>query len=202
MSVSATKAGKRAISAVKLKANARITKDISPEVKRVGKLLDEISSKPADLQNFLKRPTNYLSKAGIDLSKYASKKVPVKAIEADIAIMVASIFERGLVAQLQGIGEVANTYSSSSDTSYEYNFDHSTSSDYKYESHTGTSRGTFSETSSGTATDTKTSFSGLTTRAYLELIAGPLISNVAMKEILSQVELTLLQAVKQQSAQM
>lgn len=176
----------------------RISKNISGEVKRMDRLFKKIENDPADFQRFLKRPKPFLAEFGIDLEKYASGKVTAKVLEDEILAMSHQVFETGIMVRLGEIIDIANanSYSSSTETSYEYNFDNSSSTDYKYESHTGTERGTFSETSSGTAMDTRTSFAGLTGQAFLDMVRGPLISQIAIKQILAHVENTLTRAAR------
>ncbi len=171
----------------------RISKDISLDVKRMKNLLTIIENNPDRYDKFLKSPTQDLLEFGIDLERYASKKMPSKEIEYEITTMARQAVEKSLMERLRPIIDMvaATSYSQSTETSYEYNFDNSSSTDYKYESHTGTERGTFSETSRGSATDSDTRFSGFSTSTLVELLRGPLINELALDRMLAQMEKTL-----------
>lgn len=174
----------------------RISKDIGVEIKGLKKLLTVIEKEPKRYDRFVADPIKDLEEFGIDISKYCSEHISVDVLKGEIVKIMQQAVQRGVMERIESLIEmVAKTdYSRSTESSYEYNFDHSSHSDYKYESHTGTERGTFSETSSGQATNTDTRFNGINLTMIEEMMHGPLISEGVMKEIVMNVERTLGQA--------
>lgn len=177
----------------KKKSYNRISKDISLDVRRMRNLLKAIETYPERYEKFLKNPAQDLLEFGIDLDGYASEGIPAEEIQNEITSMARQAVELSIMERLRPIIDmVANTsFSQNTETSYEYNFDHSSHTDYKYESHTGTERGTFSETSTGSATDSDAHFSGFSPTKFMELLQGPLINELALDRMLSQMEKTL-----------
>lgn len=174
-------------------SKTRISKDIGLDVRRMRNLIRVIEADPKHYDKFLEDPSKDLIEFGIDLKKYASEKIPQEMIEKDIVFMARQAIENSTMERLKPIIEMvaATSYSQNTETSYEYNFDNSSSTDYKYESHTGTERGTFSETSTGSAIESDTGFSGFSPLKLVDLLQGPLINELAVEKMLSQMEKTL-----------
>jgi hypothetical protein len=178
-------------------SSKRIAKDIGVDVSRMRKLLSAIEDDPKRYEAFFENPKQDLLEFGIDIERYGSEEMPPDKIEKEIVSMARQAVEQSIMERLRPILEMvaATSFSQSTETSYEYNFDNSSETDYKYESHTGTERGTFSETSTGSATDRDTSFSGLSPSKLADLLHGPLINELAIERMLSQMEKTLDHAV-------
>lgn len=171
----------------------RISKDISLDVKRLRNMLSAIESEPERYECVLENPKEQLLEFGIDIEDYGSDVLPPESIVDEILVMIQQVVEGGLLERIMSLVKVveATSYSQRTETSYEYNFDNSSETDYKYESHTGTERGTCSETTTGKATSKDTTFGGLSPAVVSEMLRGPLISDLAIDQITTQVERTL-----------
>ena|GEM_PF-1997311 len=171
----------------------RISKDISLDVKRLRNMLSAIESEPERYDRVLENPKEQLLEFGIDVRDYGSEVLPPEMIVNEILVMIQQVVEGGLLERIKSLVKVveATSYSQHTETSYEYNFDNSSETDYKYESHTGTERGTCSETTTGKATSKDTTFGGLSPAVVSEMLRGPLISDLAINQITTQVERTL-----------
>jgi hypothetical protein len=177
----------------KQKPEGRISRNISIDVKRMRNLLRVVEDEPKIHEQFLTKPKEMLSEFGIDLKRYASREVKEDFLVAEISKILNQVIEGSIMDRIRSLIDIygATSFSSNTESSYEYNFDNSSSSDYKYESHTGTERGTFSETSTGSATDHDTTFRGFSPLKMREILQGPLINEVAVENILLQMEKTL-----------
>jgi hypothetical protein len=172
-------------------AKKRISIDIGSDVQKMGRLLRSTNNDREVLRRLIQGDlAKELSKAKIRLDYYASEDFSRNDIVADIKGIIMTILNRDFRDRFQNIF-VANDFQSSTSESYEYNFDNSSSSDYKYESHTGTERGTFSDKETGTAMGSDTSFSGLVTKEFENLLFGSLISERVIQLITTHVAKTL-----------